>query len=314
MAPAIAVGCPFVLKPASWTPVGALIIGEILAETDLPPGSFSILPTPREGAEAFTTDPRLKLLTFTGSPEVGWALKARAGKKKVVLELGGNAACIVDEGADLEFAADRITFGAFYQSGQSCVSVQRVVVHEAHYDRMVELLVERARALVPGDPGDEATSLGPLISQGDAERIESWIAEAVEGGAEVLCGGERDGVFVDATWLANVDPRAAVSDREVFGPVAVIRPFSDFEEALAVANDTRYGLQAGIFTPRLDHAWQAWNEIEVGGVIVNDVPSMRVDSMPYGGVKESGLGREGVKYAMEDMTEIRLMVLNRPGG
>jgi len=311
MAPAVAVGCPFVLKPASWTPVGALIIGEILAETDLPRGAFSILPTPREGADLFTTDPRLKLLTFTGSPEVGWALKSRAGKKKVVLELGGNAACIVDEGADLEYAADRITFGAFYQSGQSCVSVQRILIHESHYDAMVALLLERAKALVPGDPRDEATSLGPLISEGDAARLETWIAEAVEGGARVLCGGKRDGVFLDATYLENVDPGASVSCREVFGPVATVQPFSRFEDAIAVANDTLYGLQAGVFTPRIDHAFEAWNEIEVGGVIVNDVPSMRVDSMPYGGVKDSGLGREGVKYAMEDMTEPRLMVINR---
>ncbi|MDP8207425.1 MAG: aldehyde dehydrogenase family protein [Candidatus Electryonea clarkiae] len=313
MAPALAVGCPFVLKPASYTPVGALIIAEILAETDLPKGAFSVLPVRREGADLFTVDERLKLLSFTGSREVGWSLKAKAGKKKVVLELGGNAGCIVDQGTDLEYAADRITFGAFYQSGQSCISVQRVFIHESLYERLIPMLIERAGSWKTGDPTDESTTLGPIISEGDAIRIEEWISEAVDHGANILCGAKRNGIFVDATLLENVDPRDKVSCREVFGPVAIVKPFSDFKQAVAEVNDSRYGLQAGVFTKNIDHAFYAWNELEVGGVVINDIPSMRVDSMPYGGVKDSGLGREGIIFSMEDMTEIRLLVLNRIG-
>lgn len=313
VAPALAVGCPFVLKPASLTPIGALIIGEVLSETDLPRGAFSILPARRDGAGLFSTDDRLKLLSFTGSPDVGWALKAKAGKKKVVLELGGNAGCIVDEGADLEYAADRITFGAFYQSGQSCISVQRVFVHESIYDQLVPMLVNRAMSLKAGDPTVETTSLGPIISLKEAERIERWVSEAVAHGAAPLCGGKRDGVFVEATWLENVNYTDSVSCREVFGPVATVEPFSDFKGAIARVNDSDFGLQAGVFTNNMDHAFYAWNELEVGGVVINDVPSLRVDNMPYGGVKDSGLGREGIRYAMEDMSEIRLLVLNRIG-
>lgn len=313
IAPALAVGCPFILKPASWTPVGALIIGEILAETDLPKGAFSILPAKRTGADLFTTDERLKLLSFTGSPEIGWELKAKAGKKKVVLELGGNAGCIVDEDADLDFAADRITIGAFYQSGQSCISVQRILAHESIYAELVPKLIERATSWKAGDPLDESVSLGPMISLSDAKRMEEWTNEAIEHGARILCGGKRDGVFFDATWLENVDPGDKVSAREVFGPIATIKPYSNFKAAVEEVNDSDFGLQAGIFTKNMDHAWYAWNELEVGGVVINDIPSLRVDNMPYGGVKDSGLGREGVRFAMEDMTEIRLMVLNKIG-
>ncbi len=311
VAPAIAVGCPFVLKPASYTPIGALLIAEILAETDLPKGAFSVLPVRREGADLFTSDSRLKHLSFTGSQDVGWQLKAKAGKMKVVLELGGNAGCIVDQGTDLEYAADRITLGAFYQSGQSCISVQRVYVHESLYDDLLPMLVERADNLKAGDPTKEDTTLGPIISEGDAIRLEEWTAEAVEHGAKLLCGGERVGVFFDATWLENVDPKDKVSCKEVFGPIATIKPFSDYQQAIAEVNDSDYGLQTGIFTKNMDHAWYAWNELEVGGVVINDIPSFRVDSMPYGGVKDSGIGREGVRFAMEDMTEIRLMVIKR---
>jgi len=313
VAPAIAVGCPFVLKPASYTPIGALIIGEILAETDLPKGAFSILPARRDGADLFTTDERLKLLSFTGSPGVGWELKAKAGKKKVVLELGGNAGCIVDKDTDLEFAADRITFGAFYQSGQSCISVQRVFVHESLYNEFVPMLVNRAKVLKAGDPTDKNTTLGPIISENEAIRMEQWVDEAVKNGAKVLCGGKRNGVFFDVTWLENVNPEDNVSCQEVFGPIALVKPFSDFKQAIAGINDSDFGLQAGIFTKNIDHAFYAWNELEVGGVVINDIPSMRVDNMPYGGVKDSGLGREGVKFAMEDMTEIRLLVFNKLG-
>lgn len=311
VAPAIAAGCPFVLKPASTTPISALMLAEILAETDWPKEAFSVLPCTSESAHALITDDRIKLLSFTGSPQVGWAMKARAGKKKVVLELGGNAACIVDERVDVLAAADRLIVGAFYQSGQSCISVQRILAHESLYEELRAVLCERAAKLVPGDPLDEQTFLGPLISQADAERIEQWVDEAVRGGAKILCGGGRNGVFYDATILENVDAKMKVNCAEVFGPIATMQRFADFDEAIRIANDSAFGLQAGVFTNDLHHAWQAFNELEVGGVIINDIPSFRVDNMPYGGVKDSGFGREGVRYAIEDMTEIKLMVLKQ---
>lgn len=312
--PAIAVGCPFVLKPASTTPVTSLMLGEMLAETDWPQGAFSILPCSAADAEPLITDERIRKLSFTGSPQVGWDLKAKAGRKRVTLELGGNAACIVDAGADLEHAAQRITIGAFYQSGQSCISVQRVLIHREEYAPLVQKLVERAKALQLGDPLDEETFLGPLISPEDADRVQSWVNEAVKAGARVVCGGGRKGPCLEATYLENVDSRQKVNCQEVFGPVATLQPFDDFREAVRSANDSEYGLQCGVFTPRLEHAWHAYETLDVGGVIVNDVPSLRVDSMPYGGVKQSGFGREGVRYAIEEMTERKLLVLNRPAG
>ncbi|MBT9471119.1 MAG: aldehyde dehydrogenase family protein [Pseudomonadota bacterium] len=311
IAPALAVGCPFVMKPASRTPLGALIIGEVLAETDLPKGAFSILPAHREGADLFAVDERLKLLSFTGSPEVGWALKARAGKKKVVLELGGNAAVVVDRDADLEDAAERIIFGAFYQSGQSCIGVQRIIAHAEVYDRLRALLVAKAEALVVGDPRDEQTFIGPLIDESEARRLESWIQDAIVGGARLLCGGRRRGALLEATLLENVDRRSALYAEEAFGPVAVLSKFTDFGEALDEVNDSRFGLQAGVFTRDLYKMLEAWDRLDVGGVVIGDVPSYRVDNMPYGGGKDSGLGREGVRFAMEDMTEIRNLVIRR---
>jgi len=312
VAPAIAAGCPFVLKPASLTPVGALLIGEVLAETELPPGAFSILPCKRDGAERLTTDERLKLLSFTGSPDVGWALKAKAGKKKVVLELGGNAAVVVDETADVDDAVARIVFGAFYQSGQSCIGVQRILAHDDVYDELRERLVEKTRALRAGDPRDETTFIGPMISAGEAERLDGWIRSAVKAGGRLLCGGRRDGAMLDATLLEDVPPDERVVCREAFGPVAVLSRFRDFEAALAQVNESVYGLQAGVFTRDLHRMQRAWDVLEVGGVVVGDVPSWRVDHMPYGGVKESGLGREGIRFAIEDMTEIRLLVIRTP--
>ncbi len=309
IAPALAVGCPFVMKPASRTPLGALIIGEILAETDLPKGAFSILPATRDGADLFTTDDRLKLLSFTGSPEVGWALKAKAGKKKVVLELGGNAAVVVDQDTDLDDAAERIIFGAFYQSGQSCIGVQRILIHVAVYDRLRDMLVKKTKALVSGDPQDEKVFIGPMIDTKEATRLETWISEARDAGATVLCGGQRTGAMLEATLLEDVGRGLKIREEEAFGPVAVLSRFSDFEAALAEVNDSRFGLQAGIFTRDLHKAMRAWDVLEVGGVVIGDVPSYRVDNMPYGGVKDSGLGREGVKFAMEDMTEIRNLVI-----
>jgi acyl-CoA reductase-like NAD-dependent aldehyde dehydrogenase len=314
VAPAIAVGCPFVLKPAEKTPLGALMIGEVLAETDLPEGAFSVLPCDVEDADPFTTDPRLKLLSFTGSRQVGWMLKEKAGKKKVTLELGGNAACIVDAVADVDDAVERVIVGGYYQSGQSCISVQRLLVHDAVYDAFREKLVGRVEELVVGDPRDDDTFIGPVISEGDAERILEWVDEAVEAGATLLTGGSRDGVMVEPTVVENPPRECRLYHEEVFGPVIGITSFSDFDAALAEVDDSRYGLQAGIFTRDLFKARKAWNRLEVGAVVINDVPSFRVDNMPYGGVRDSGLGREGIRFAMEDMSEIRLLVIRDPEG
>ena len=312
VAPAIAAGCTFVLKPASRTPIGALIIGEVLAETDLPKGAFSILPCSRDGADLFTTDERLKLLSFTGSPDVGWALKAKAGKKPVVLELGGNAACVVDEDADIEDAIDRVIVGAYYQSGQSCISVQRLLVHNKIYDEFKSRYVEKVKALVSGDPSNEDTFIGPMISEGEAERLHGWIEEAKEKGATILCGGTRDGAMLEATVMENVPKDCDVSAEEAFGPLSILVPFDDYDEALEEVNNSRYGLQAGVFTRDIYKAHKAWDVLDVGGVVIGDVPSWRVDNMPYGGVKDSGLGREGIRYAIEDMSETRLMVIRTP--
>ncbi|MBH5322991.1 aldehyde dehydrogenase family protein [Aurantiacibacter sediminis] len=311
VAPAIAVGCPFVMKPASKTPLGALIIGEILAETDLPEGAFSILPASRDGAALFTEDVRLKMLSFTGSPAVGWELKTKSGKKKVVLELGGNAAVVVDHDADLEDALERIVFGAFYQSGQSCIGVQRILVHEDVYERFKEMLVEKTKTLKSGDPKNRDTFIGPMISEGEAQRLKGWIDEAVANGASLLCGGGCEGNMLEATLLEGVDQHAQALNEEAFGPLAILQPFATMDEALEEVNRSEFGLQAGIFTRDLFHMFDAWDRLEVGGIVINDVPSYRVDNMPYGGVKDSGLGREGIRFAMEDMTEIRNLVIRR---
>lgn len=312
VAPAIAAGCAFVLKPASRTPIGALIIAEVLAETNLPKGAFSVLPCSRDGADLFTTDDRFKLLSFTGSPDVGWALKAKAGKKPVVLELGGNAACVVDHDADIKDAVERIVFGAYYQSGQSCISVQRVIVHDSIYEEFKQAYVAKVSSLIEGDPLERATFIGPMIAESEAKRLDTWIQEAVANGASLLCGGKRDGAMLSATLLEDVPNNAKVNSEEAFGPVSILSRFSDFDEALKAVNDSQFGLQAGIFTRDIYKAHKAWDELDVGGVVIGDVPSWRVDNMPYGGVKESGLGREGIRYAIEDMTEIRLMVLRNP--
>ena len=312
VAPAIAAGCPFVLKPASLTPIGALMIGEVLAETELPIGAFSILPCRRDGADLFTTDPRLKLLSFTGSPDVGWALKAKAGKKQVVLELGGNAAVIVDADADLDDAVARIVFGAFYQSGQSCIGVQRILVHDTIFEAVRDKLVAATGKLVSGDPANENTFIGPMISEKEAKRLEDWIGQAVAAGGRVLCGGNRNGAILEATLLENVPADQPICAEEAFGPVAVLSQFRDFSDALAQVNDSTFGLQTGVFTRDLYRMLQAWDELEVGGVVIGDVPSWRADNMPYGGVKDSGLGREGVRFAIEDMTELRNLVIRTP--
>jgi len=251
----------------------------------------------------------LKLLSFTGSPSVGWELKAKAGKKKVVLELGGNAACIVDEDADLDDAVQRMVIGAFYQSGQSCIGVQRILIHASIYDTFRDKFVAATQTLKIGDPKDPETFIAPMISEKEAARLHGWVESALADGATLLCGGHREGAMLEATLLENVSPTQPINCLEAFGPVAVLSAFTDFDEALKSVNDSIFGLQAGIFTRDLYKAQKAWDTLDVGGVVIGDIPSWRVDHMPYGGVKDSGLGREGIRFAIEDMTEIRLLVI-----
>jgi glyceraldehyde-3-phosphate dehydrogenase (NADP+) len=312
IAPAIAAGNPIVLKPATKTPLSALRLAELAVAAGLPEDAISVLPMDRRTGDRLVTDPRFKLLTFTGSSPVGWDMKARAGKKKVILELGGNAGVIVDETADLSFAAKRVTAGGFALAGQSCISVQRVFVHERIAEPFSRLLVDAVNALKTGDPLDPATDLGPMIDEGEADRVASWIDEAVQAGGRVLAGGRRlAGALFAPTVLADVPADAKVCAEEAFGPLVVITSFASFADAIRQVNASKYGLQAGVFTSTLEHAMLAFDLLEVGGVIVNDVPTWRVDHMPYGGVKDSGLGREGPRYTVEEMTEPRLLVINR---
>lgn len=311
VAPAIAAGSAFLLKPSEKTPLTALLLGEILAATDLPPGAFSVLPLPGERSGPLVTDERIRLLSFTGG-QAGWDLRARAGRKKVLLELGGNAACIVDEdqGDKLPTILPKLVSGSFAQSGQSCISIQRILVHASLYEAVREGLVAAARRLRMGDPGEESTDLGPLIDTAAAERVRAWIREAREGGARILCGDGGEGAFVPATVLEKVPRSSRVWREEVFGPVVVLESFTTFDQALAAVNDSDYGLQAGVFTDSLRHVERAWSELEVGGVVIGNTPNFRVDAMPYGGVKRSGVGREGLRSAVEEMTEPRLLVLH----
>jgi acyl-CoA reductase-like NAD-dependent aldehyde dehydrogenase len=309
IAPALACGCPFVLKPASATPIGALLLGEMLAETDLPDGAFSILPMKSSDAAALVEDDRIKKLSFTGSPEVGWKLRERAGFKQVTLELGGNAAVIVERDADIDDAVARCVFGGYYQSGQSCVSVQRILVHESVYEAFRTKFVAAVRELKFGDPRLEDTYIGPIVSEKEASRIEQSIRQAVERGAKLLCGGKRQGVMVEPTVLEDVPESATAWCQEIFGPVTAIASYQAFDKAIARVNVSEFGLQAGVFTQDIDRIEQAWDDLEVGGVMINEVPSFRVDHMPYGGVKQSGLGREGIRWAIESMTETRLLVI-----
>ncbi len=311
VAPAVASGNPIVLKPPSKDPLTMLLLAEIAHDAGLPAGFLSVLPMDREVGDAMVADDRFKLLSFTGSPDVGWDMKRRAGMKPVVLELGGNAGVVVDEDADLEFAATRVTFGAFAYAGQVCISVQRVFIHEAVYDRFRNMLVARADAVKMGDPLDRSTELGPMIDDRAAHRSQQWVEQAVEEGARVLTGGKADGRFFQPTIIENAPPQSFVCSREAFAPLMTIFKVPSFGRGVTALNDSVYGLQAGIFTNSLEHALVAFEEIEAGGVIVNDVPTYRIDHMPYGGVKASGLSREGIRYAIEDMTESRLMVVNR---
>ena len=312
IAPAIAAGNPVVVKPPSDAPLVLLTVAGIVHESGLPAGGFSVLPMTRALGDRLVSDDRFKLLTFTGSSPVGWGMKERAGKKRVVLELGGNGGVIVDRDADLPYAVQRVVAGAFSFAGQVCISVQRVFIHEEVYDAFSRSLVEAVKRLKVGDPLDPATDVGPVIDDASAERIQSWIEEAVQAGGRVLVGGKRQGRLFEPTVLADVSTACKICSFEAFAPIVDIYPFHDFEEALARVNESPYGLQAGVFTGSLEHALRAFEELEVGGVMINDVPTFRIDHMPFGGTKDSGFGREGVKYAIEDQTEIRLMVFNRP--
>ncbi len=310
VAPALAVGNPIVLKPAPQTPLTALMLGEVVLQAGLPPGSMSVLPCDNRVAEQMVTDSRFKVLSFTGSAAVGWMLKAKCGKKRVLLELGGNAGVIVEPDADLELAAQRCAVGGFSYSGQTCISVQRIYIHERVYESFVEKLLGKVRVLKAGDPTDESTVVGPLIDLAAARRVEDWIGEAVAQGARVLTGGKRVGSLVEATVLADVIPPMKVSCQEVFGPVVTVSRYRRFREAIDALNDSDYGLQAGVFARDVDRIFRAYRDLEVGAVLANEVPTWRADHMPYGGVKDSGLGREGVRYAIEEMTDLKLLVLH----
>jgi acyl-CoA reductase-like NAD-dependent aldehyde dehydrogenase len=309
IAPAIAAGCPLILKPAPQTPVTALMLAEVVHDAEWPEGALAVMPLSNDDAGLLVADERIKLLTFTGSAAVGWALKSKAGKKRVTLELGGNAAVVVHKDADLSYAAHRCVVGGFSYGGQTCISVQRILVEQSVFDRFLKLLVEGVSKLKCGDPSDEGTDVPPLIREADAIRAAQWIDEAVESGARVLAGGKRTGAFVEPTVLTGTAPEMRVNCDEIFAPVVTVEPYDDFGEALHQVNHSNYGLQAGVFTRDALLIQTAFNELDVGGLIVGDVPSFRVDQMPYGGMKDSGFGREGLRYSIEDMTERKLLVM-----
>jgi acyl-CoA reductase-like NAD-dependent aldehyde dehydrogenase len=310
VAPAIAAGCSMVLKPAPQTPLCSLLLAECVQQAGWPDGGLNVLPLSNEDAGLLVTDDRIKLISFTGSVPVGWDIKRRAGKKKVVLELGGNAAVVVHSDADLEYAAERCVTGAFGYAGQTCISVQRILVEHSVYGKFTDFFVAGAKKLKTGDPLDESTDVGPLIRESDAIRTTSWIDEAVRAGARLLCGGARNKLVVEPTVLTGTKPDMKVNCQEVFGPIVTVEPYKDFNEALRRVNHSAYGMQAGVFTRDAKLLFQAFEELEVGGVIAGDVPSFRIDQMPYGGIKDSGFGREGLRYAIEEMTEPKLMVMN----
>ena len=310
VAPALASGNSVLLRPSSKVPITSLILGDILAQTDAPAGILNVLPCGYREAEALLTDDRVRMVTFTGSPAIGWELKKKANLKKVTLELGGNAAVVIDHDADLDFALARTVVGSFSYSGQICISIQRIYLHAKIYDRFLGDFLERTRRLRMGDPHDDKTDIGPMLDLPAAEKTEEWVAEALDHGARLVCGGRRQGAMFEPTILENTDPGLRISRLEAFAPVVVVYPFQNFSEALASVNDSIYGLQAGVFTYDLKKAFQAFEVLDVGGIIINDIPTFRVDHMPYGGVKQSGFGREGVRYAIEEMTELKLLALN----
>lgn len=310
VAPAIAAGCSMVLKPAPQTPLCSLMLAECVQQAGWPDGGLNVLALSNEDAGLLVTDDRIKLISFTGSVPVGWDIRRRAGKKKVVLELGGNAAVIVHSDADLPYAAERCVSGGFGYAGQTCISVQRIVVEHSVYGKFTDLLVDGVKQLKAGDPLDESTDVGPLIRESDAIRTVNWIEEAVRSGARLLCGGGRRGMIVEPTVLTGTKPDMKVNCQEVFGPVVTVEPYRNFDEALRQVNNSSFGLQAGLFTRDAKLLFQAYEELELGGLIAGDVPSFRIDHMPYGGVKDSGLGREGLRYAIEEMMEPKLLVMN----
>lgn len=312
IAPAIAAGCPFVLKPASLTPISALKIAEVLAETDLPKGAFSVLPCPREQADILVTDDRFKLLSFTGSDVVGWDMKARAGRKKVTLELGGNAAVMIEPETEMtDIFFDRLIGGAYGHAGQVCISVQRILVHSDIYVEFKKKLLNKLKKIKAADPSLDTTLVGPMIKHDEALRLKKWLDKAVKKGTKILSGGQLEGVMFEPTLVENVDEKLEIYKDEVFGPVAILEKYKDFEKAILKINDSRFGLQAGIYTQNLNKMLYAWDHLHVGGVIINDIPSFRVDNMPYGGVKDSGLGREGIQSAIRDMQEERLLAIKQ---
>lgn len=310
VAPAIAAGCPIVLKPAPQTPLSSLLLAEVVQLAGWPDGGFNVLPLSNDDAGLLVSDDRIKLISFTGSAPVGWAIKRNAGKKKVLLELGGNAGVIVHGDADLPYAAERCVAGGFGYAGQTCISVQRILVEHSVYGKFTDLLLASVAKLRIGDPMDPATDVGPLIRQSDAARAYDWIQEAVRGGARLLCGGQRRGAILEPTVLTGTRPDMKVNCQEVFGPVVTVEPYDEFSDAVKQVNNSPYGLQAGLFTRDAKLIFQAYEELEVGGVVAGDIPSFRIDHMPYGGIKDSGLGREGLRYAIEEMTEPKLLVMN----
>ncbi|MBT8763951.1 aldehyde dehydrogenase family protein [Desulfohalobiaceae bacterium Ax17] len=312
VAPALAVGNPIIIKPSPATPITAIILGEIIAQTDLPEGSISVLPCKTALAEKMVKDERIAMFTFTGSPKVGWYLKKEAGRKRVTLELGGNAALIVDSLKYKDFLLERAIIGGYYHAGQVCISIQRIFIQESLYDTFLQEFIDRVKRIPVGDPLDEKTITGPLINKSSADQVYEWIQEAVADGAKLLVGGERHSqspCVITPAVLTNTTPDMKVNSLEVFGPVVTIEPYEKFEDAIAMTNNSIYGLQAGVFTDDLSHAFYAYNHLDVGGVIINDIPTYRSDPMPYGGVKMSGCGREGIKYAMEEMTEGKFLAL-----
>ena len=310
VAPAIAAGCSIIVKPAPQTPLTALLLAEIVEQAGWPDGALSVLPLSNENAGLLVEDERVKMISFTGSAAVGWDLKRRSGKKKVILELGGNAAVLIHKDADLRYAAERCASGGFAYAGQSCVSVQRILVERSVYGAFTDLLLPAVRALRTGDPLEESTDVGPLIRESDAARASDWIQEAVRGGARVLAGGRRRGSLMEPTVLSGTRPEMKVNCQEIFAPVVTVEPYDNFSDAVREINGSSYGLQAGVFTHDAKLLFYAFEELQVGGVIGGDVPSFRIDQMPYGGVKDSGLGREGLRYAIEEMTEPKLLVMN----
>jgi acyl-CoA reductase-like NAD-dependent aldehyde dehydrogenase len=310
VAPAIAAGCTMVLKPAPQTPLSALLLAETIQQAGWPDGALNVLPLSNEDAGLLVSDDRLKMISFTGSAPVGWQIKKHSGKKKVVLELGGNAGVIVHSDADLAYAADRCVVGGFAYAGQTCISVQRILVERGAFSKFTDLLLAGVQKLNSGDPLEESTDLGPLIRESDAIRAADWIQEAVRSGARLLCGGRRTGSVLEPTVLTGTRPEMKVNCQEIFAPVVTVEPYDDFETALRQINKSPYGLQAGLFSRDARLIFRAYEELEVGGLMAGDVPSFRIDHMPYGGIKDSGLGREGLRYAIEEMTEQKLLVMN----